>query len=400
MRKALFTAFTFILLLFVCLPSKADGIEFQHDKTFQQLLDMAKAHNKIIFMDCYTSWCGPCKRLAAQVFPDSSVGEYFNANFINSKFDMEKDEGPSIAARYGIRAYPTLLWIDGAGNVVHKLVGGTDVAGLIAQGKKAIDPTPGLINGMRKQYNDGNRDVNFLSDFVNSLQNTGDNYEPFFKEYLDKLTNKDLSEQKHARTVFNLTNNIKSPGVPYLTKNRESYIQLLGADVYNTKINTLAEKAAAEAPKANDAAMFAAALELVKNNKAADAAEKQLTMSMTYYSKMNDWVNYDKNASAYIKKYASKKAAVLNDVAWTYYLNINDRAQLQKAAKWAYEAINTDNKYTYNLTYVYLLYKLEDLKEAQKACDYAIIRAKEENANPSSASFLKEAINKTLEKQP
>lgn len=400
MRKALFTFCSLILLLLVYAPSKADGIEFQHDKTFQQLLDMAKAQNKIIFMDCYTAWCGPCKRLAAQVFPDSSVGQYFNANFINAKFDMEKEEGPSIAARYGIRAYPTLLWIDGAGNVVHKLVGGTDVVGLIAQGKKAIDPTPGLINGMRKQYNDGNRDVNFLSDFISSLQNTGDNYEPFFKEYLDKLTNKDLSDPKHARTVFNLTNNIKSPGVPYLTKNRESYIQLLGAEVYNAKINTLAEKAAAEAPKANDAAMFTAAVELVKNNKAADAAEKQLTMSMTYYSKMNDWVNYDKNASAYIKKYAPKKASVLNDVAWTYYLNINDRAQLQKAAKWAFEAINTDNKYTYNLTYAYLLYKLEELKEAQKACDYAIIRAKEENANPSSASFLKEAISKTLEKQP
>ena len=91
---------------------------------------------------------------------------------------------------------------------------------------------------------------------------------------------------------------------------------------------------------------------------------------------------------------------MLNDVAWTYYLNINDRAQLQKAAKWAQEAVNSDNKYTYNLTYAYLLYKLEDLKEAEKACDYAILRAKDEGVNPSSASFLKEAIKKTLEKQP
>ncbi len=391
------------LLLSVSLlpkPAAADGIDFQHDKTFQQLLDMAKAQNKLIFMDCYTTWCGPCKRLAAQVFPDSAVGAYFNERFINTKFDMEKGEGVDLAARYGIRAYPTLLWIDGAGNVVHKLVGGTDAAGLIAQGQKAVDPTPGILSGMRKQYNEGNRDVNFLSDFLNTLSNSGDNYTPYFKEYLEKLTTKDLQESKHTRTIFNLTNDIKSPGISYLVKNKESYGTLMGSDVYNAKINTIATKAVSEAPKANDAAMFNAAIEMIKANKAADAAEKVLSLSMTYYSKMNDWVNYDKNASAYIKKYAAKKYEVLNDVAWTYYLNINDRAQLQKAAKWAQEAVNSDNKYTYNLTYAYLLYKLEDLKEAEKACDYAILRAKDEGVNPSSASFLKEAIKKTLEKQP
>jgi hypothetical protein len=74
-------------------------------------------------------------------------------------------------------------------------------------------------------------------------------------------------------------------------------------------------------------------------------------------------------------------------------------AQLQKATKWAYEAVNTDNKYTYNLTYAYLLYKQNNYKEAERACDYAIIRANEENVQPSSATALKDAIKKSLVKQ-
>src|ERR1041385_7258181 len=104
--KKLFAAFTFCSL-FTVQRLCADGIEFIHEKTFQEILDMAKAQNKLVFMDCYTSWCGPCKRLAAMVFPDPEVGEFFNATFINAKFDMEKEEGPTISSRYGIRAYPT-----------------------------------------------------------------------------------------------------------------------------------------------------------------------------------------------------------------------------------------------------------------------------------------------------
>lgn len=392
-----FTIFVFLLPVFSA--AKADGIEFVHDKTFQEILDMAKAQNKLIFMDCYTSWCGPCKRLAAQVFPDSAVGAYFNEHFINTKFDMEKDEGVSLASRYGIRAYPTLLWIDGKGEVVHKVVGGLDPTGLIQNGKKAGDPAPGILSGMHQQYKSGNRDLNFLSDFLNAMNSGGENYTDVFKEYLSKLTAKDLQDPKHSKTVFNLTKDVKSAGMDYVLKNKDFLSNLLGAEAYNTKINQLAAKAADDASKTKDAALFNEGLNLIKNNKADDAAEKTLTLSMEYYLRTNDWVNYDKNASAYIKKYAAKNTTVLNDVAWNYYLNITDKALLAKASKWAYEAVNLSNKYTNNLTYAYLLYKLDNLKEAEKACDYAIIRATEENVRPTSAQALKDAIKKTLEKK-
>jgi hypothetical protein len=137
----------------------------------------------------------------------------------------------------------------------------------------------------------------------------------------------------------------------------------------------------------------------LKANKAPDHAEQTIKLSMDYYTHMNDWVNYDKNASQYVKKYVGKNMSVLNDIAWAYFLNVNDEAQLQKATKWAYTCVNTDNKYTYNLTYAYLLYKQNIYKEAERACDYAIIRATEEGVTASSATALKEAIKKSLEKK-
>ncbi len=395
--KKIIAAFV-ILSAFISQPSSADGIEFIHDKKFQEILDMAKAENKLIFMDCYTTWCGPCKRLAAQVFPDSAVGEFYNSTFINTKFDMEKGEGVELAGKYQIRAYPTLLWLDGDGNVKHKIVGGLDVAGLIQNGKKAVDPTPGILSGMKKLYAEGKRDADFLSDYVNTLNTSGEKYEEVFKEYLAKLSSNELIDPKHTRTIFNLTKDLKSPGLSYLVKNKDYYANLVGVEQFNKKINQIAAKAVSEAPRAEDKNLFEGAMELLKTNKAPDHAEQTLKLSMDYYTHMNDWVNYDKNASLYVKKYVSKNAAELNDIAWTYFLNVNDEAQLQKATKWAYTCVNTENKYTYNLTYAYLLYKQNIYKEAERACDYAIIRAKEENVNPSSATALKDAIKKSLAK--
>lgn len=388
-----------LYLVLGSVATQAQGIEFIHDKKFQEILDMAKAQNKLVFMDCYTTWCGPCKRLSAQVFPDSAVGEFYNSTFINTKFDMEKDEGVTLAGRYAIRAYPTLLWIDGDGNVKHKIVGGLDVAGLIQNGKKAIDPTPGILTGMKKLYGEGKRDADFMSDYVNTLNSSGEKYDNEFKEYLSKLTIKELTDPKHTRTIFNLTKDLKSPGLAFLMKDHAYYVNLVGADAFNAKVNMIATKAITEAPRADDRALYDGAMELLKTNKAPDAQEQILKLSMQYYEHMNDWVNYDKNASQYVKKYAAKKPAVMNDVAWTYFLNVNDEAQLQKATKWAYTCVNTDNKYTYNLTYAYLLYKQNIYKEAELACDYAIIKAKEEGVNASSATALKDAIRKSLEKK-
>lgn len=397
MRKLLF-AITFCIC---CMPFAgwADGIQFIHDKPFDEILQQAKAENKLVFMDCYTSWCGPCKRLAAMVFPDSAVGEFYNTTFINTKFDMEKGEGIELARKYQIRAYPTLLWLDGDGNVKHKIVGGLDVAGLIQNGRKAIDPTPGILTGMKKQYAEGKREVEFVSDYLNTLNQAGEKYEEVFKDYLSTVTAKQLAEPKHSKTIFNLTKDIKSPGLSYLMKNHDYYIHLLGAEPFNKKINQIAAKAVSEAPRADDKNLFDGAIELLKTNKAADSHQQILQLSMEYYSKMNDWVNYDKTATQFVKKYAAKNASGINDIAWTYFLNINSEPELRKATKWAYSCINMDNKYTYNLTYAYLLYKQNIYKEAERACDYAILRAKDENVNASSATALKEAIEKSLAKQ-
>ncbi|MBT3647117.1 MAG: thioredoxin family protein [Flavobacteriales bacterium] len=113
------------------------GIEF-FQGTWEEALQTAEKGNKMIFLDAYTTWCGPCKLLKRNVFPNERVGKFYNKNFINVKVDMEKGIGRKLSSRYRVTVYPTLLFIDGEGNMIKKAVGYHPAQQLIELGRSVI----------------------------------------------------------------------------------------------------------------------------------------------------------------------------------------------------------------------------------------------------------------------
>ena len=112
------------------------GINF-YQGSWEEVLEKSKKKEKPIFVDAYASWCGPCKWMSRNVFTDEKVGEFYNKHFINVKLDMEKGEGRTFARQYGVSAYPTLLYLNSEGKVVHKVMGAKRPDGFIQEGKKA-----------------------------------------------------------------------------------------------------------------------------------------------------------------------------------------------------------------------------------------------------------------------
>lgn len=111
---------------FILLSTTTDlqgGIEFKK-LSLKKAMELADEEGKLIFIDAYTSWCGPCKQLEKTTFKSEKVGEAFNEQFINLKIDVEKDaDGAEIERKYKISAYPTLLIIDSEGKLKKSLVG-------------------------------------------------------------------------------------------------------------------------------------------------------------------------------------------------------------------------------------------------------------------------------------
>lgn len=104
--------------------------------SWEDALKMAKDENKIIFLDAMASWCGPCKLMAAKTFTDPTVAKYYNEHFINIKMDMENHpDGPDLAKKFEVGAYPTLIFVDKSGKIVKKSLGYKDPKQFLELGK-------------------------------------------------------------------------------------------------------------------------------------------------------------------------------------------------------------------------------------------------------------------------
>ena len=91
-------------------------------------LKTAAKENKYVFLDVYTTWCGPCKYMSASIFPDKKAGEFMNPKFVNIKIDAEKGEGIDVAKKYAVKGYPTMLILDSKGKELARMMGSTKTA--------------------------------------------------------------------------------------------------------------------------------------------------------------------------------------------------------------------------------------------------------------------------------
>ena len=163
MKKIIF----FLALIAISMAVDAQT-NFNEGKTFKEILSMANEQGKPVFIDCYTSWCGPCKQMAREVFPKKEAGDYFNTKFVCWKVDMEKGEGPELADKYDVAAYPTFLILNGDGSLKATHVGSAPLDAFI----KTID---GLLNEKKglpwyqQQFKEGNRDEAFLNEYMDIL---------------------------------------------------------------------------------------------------------------------------------------------------------------------------------------------------------------------------------------
>lgn len=225
-----FFAFLF-LIAFSALPGQ--GIEF-FKGTWEEALVKAEQEDKPIFVDAYASWCGPCKRMAAQVFPKPEVGKVFNANFISLKIDMEKPEAAGFRAENPVRAYPTLMFFDARGKRIHTKVGGQQASGLIAQAREALGKVDDLA-AYHDKYQAGERQPAFMLKYVRALVRQG---EPHLKVANDHVrSQKDqLTEADNLRLLLVAATEADSHIFDKLVEHRSAVIDLLSREAFDQQV--------------------------------------------------------------------------------------------------------------------------------------------------------------------
>ena len=83
-----------------------------------------KNGQKPLVVDFWATWCGPCRMVAPII---SELAEQYDGKLVVGKCDVEESE--ELAAQFGIRNIPTILFFKG-GQMVDKLVGAVNKAKL------------------------------------------------------------------------------------------------------------------------------------------------------------------------------------------------------------------------------------------------------------------------------
>jgi len=240
-----------LLLLAIAAGATAQNrqIIFEHDIS-PQVLAQAKQQNKLVFVDCYTVWCGPCQGMAKTVFTQDSVADFFNATFINVKLDMEK-EGKDKSKKYKVEAYPSFLLLDGDGNLVYKFVGGMFANEFMAKTREGLDPK-NKVAVYNRMYAEGNRSKELLREYIKLKIDMMENKDAkeIAAEYFDMLT---PGERLRPENWFLFGQNrytlylsdIYSRNASYLADNWRAFATVKGRDSVEDKMETIFRKTAA-----------------------------------------------------------------------------------------------------------------------------------------------------------
>lgn len=162
--KKILLAFVFGMITLSVFPQKK--VSFLDNEPWEKVLKQAQKAQKMVFVDCYTSWCVPCKHLMNVIFPQKIVSDYLDSMFVCVKYDIEKENGKAFEDQYPnkILAVPTMFVTDSHGNLLHVLRGAREADDLLDNLKKGLLGKP--LYEIEKEYRQGNRELDLVKRYL------------------------------------------------------------------------------------------------------------------------------------------------------------------------------------------------------------------------------------------
>jgi len=306
-----------IIMSFAAIVAMAQGMNIEPDgTTLEQASELAKAQNKLIFLDCYTQWCGPCKKMTKQVFPLEEVGAYMNPKFINLKIDMETEYGSALAKKLQVTAYPTFVIFNADAKEIGRFVGGSIAPDFLAKVEK--NSNDNTASDLEARWKNGDRDQEFLLSYLKTLTASykADDANDVAEAILDGSKTSFVEDAK-LRDIFirNITNPFAKSFVT-VAKNPSVLTEKMGdaiveAKIYNVLNNYNSKLIIEEEGKVSlDEENFNKFKALLSDIKAPNANHFILSTQINLAAKQKDYDSYIK----YIKQYMKDKSIDANDM--------------------------------------------------------------------------------------
>lgn len=344
------------------------------DQDISSAIAQAKESGKLIFVDAYATWCGPCKWMSANIFTNDTVAEFFNQNFISLKLDMEKGEGIEFKKNYSVKYFPTLLFIDAEGNEMHRSVGASrKVEDYIDLGLMAMNPIKRLA-AYHASYNVGEKSPSFLNTYLKKLDEAAMPTEAVVKSYYEGLSEDELLSENAWNIINKYDESVDSKGMLNVLNKKTEYVRAFGQDkveakLYKNYLNHLYSKVYAK-----EFSMKEMELTMIKIKKLNIPYWEKIILlgDLAHLSKEKKYKDYCEVAVEDISDYFNEDPKALNEFAWNVFEWSSKKPQLEVALGWSKRSVELEESPMYIDTYANLLYKLGQKEEARTQQQRAI----------------------------
>lgn len=410
--KNSFFLLLFLLPLFLSAQNEAQtGIHFENLPNWAAVKAKAKQENKYIFVDCFATWCGPCKKMDKEVYPIDSIGQLLNHNFVSVKLQMdstEKDEeqikkwytdARDLKHEYMISVFPSYLFFTPDGKAVHKSIGFIDPTNFSKLVHDALDPKKQYYTQLEK-FNQGKlayadmpnffRAANYLKDqsTANAVSKT------YVDNYLLKLNEEELYTRSNLSFIgdFIQAQGSNDKAFKIFVANPEKIDSIIRPNYARSVVDYVVENEEVDKYFYRDGQVvidkapdWDKIRKAIKKKYGAIRANRVVTWAkIKWFAFKKDWPEYSKNVilkvendGPYVGAFPDVQFPIearLNDVAWELFLHSADSNDLEKALEWSKKALDVSPKPNgeYIDTYANLLYKLGRKEEALKFEEKAV----------------------------
>lgn len=422
----------YFLIVFSFLPLLLNaqdkiGIEFDEKSSWDHIKEEAKRNKKFIFLDCYTTWCGPCKAMDRDIYSSPKVGYYMNNNFISVKVQMDHTkwdskrikrwyvEARDIMNENEVKVFPTYLIFSPKGKMIYRDQGIKNIDDFLAIGSNALRYYVKL-----NKYLLGEKDYDTMPYIALTAKRIGELKiankvaREYINGYLFNLNKSKLYTKENIEFVANFVNS-KDNSInlfycyPYLvdeamkirgySQNVMDYV--ITKEEIESKLWHGKEKI--KSPQWNNL------ISIISKKYNIDYAERTvLNAQIKWYEINKNWPEIVKYNVKKIENYGLDTTAMgrffVNNIIWeVIFLHSNDRKTLDKGIRWMEILLEADsNRQNHIDTYANLLYKIGKVKDAILWEEKAI-KIEEDNAaklNIVPDKIYRETLEKMLRGEP
>jgi len=364
MKIKLSLLLTFLALVLATDLSAQNKIQFD-ESGYQSVLQRSKKEHKPVFYMLYATWCAHCNKMKSEVFTDTLVVNFINKNFIPAWQDVEKGEGDFFKKKFGIRFYPTFLFLDEDGKELYNTSGEFKSEAFVTEAKNALTKEKQIVY-LEQQFladvSNGDKCLAYLS----ALNKGRDRslLSPIAQKYLATQSEAQLVSSTNWKIIANGVTDIQSREFQYVLQHQKEFEAVASAKRVQRKIENIVTEL----------------LTLPVEFKDTIGYEKKRLIAQTIHTRKNDsllfdfdmriadktmnWKKYKAVTKASADEFAAKDAKTLMEIAANYWKHVADTESLKYAIRWAQQSLALNDTYDTQVILARLYQKIKDHKEA------------------------------------